>query len=327
MDIPDIAFVVQFGVPSSLSVWIQRAGRAGHSRDVQATATLLVERSVMEPLTRRTEGEDSSMSESENEENERAPRTYRKNTEDGLRRLIETRGCRRDVIDEYFNNPPTRQRMYTTSPHVLYLIFSPAPLGRCCDNCTPTMPTPAPDCPSRPSTPRQDSSQQYDLPCTPSKSVNTSGKRPMAAQDPATRSRRTGQHLADIRTALQQWRVQARHRDFPHSIITGTVLLPDSALASIASSCALCSVDAIKTTLRPPWMFVDEYGNEVVSVISQIDEHEKIACVQAEQEKHDNKRRAVEAARAKKASEAQERHLQRAAVKLTRQAAKENFDR
>jgi Lhr-like helicase len=28
-DIPDIKKVIQFGVPSSLSVWIQRAGRAG----------------------------------------------------------------------------------------------------------------------------------------------------------------------------------------------------------------------------------------------------------------------------------------------------------
>ena len=51
-------FVVQFSVPSLLSVWIQCAGRAGRSRDMQATATLLVERSITELLTRWMDGKD-----------------------------------------------------------------------------------------------------------------------------------------------------------------------------------------------------------------------------------------------------------------------------
>ncbi|KDQ56802.1 hypothetical protein JAAARDRAFT_59046 [Jaapia argillacea MUCL 33604] len=35
-DIPDVEQVIQFGVPSSLSVWLQCAGRAGRSPDIQA---------------------------------------------------------------------------------------------------------------------------------------------------------------------------------------------------------------------------------------------------------------------------------------------------
>ena len=40
--------VIQFGIPSSLSVWIQRAGRAGRSPDINAHAILLVEKSMFQ---------------------------------------------------------------------------------------------------------------------------------------------------------------------------------------------------------------------------------------------------------------------------------------
>ncbi len=47
MDIPDIAFSVQFLAPTSLSVWTQRSGRAGRS-GTQAYTILLVEPTVFE---------------------------------------------------------------------------------------------------------------------------------------------------------------------------------------------------------------------------------------------------------------------------------------
>jgi hypothetical protein len=34
---------------------------------------------------------------------------YKKTVEPALRRWIETTGCRRDVVDEYFGNPPGQQ--------------------------------------------------------------------------------------------------------------------------------------------------------------------------------------------------------------------------
>ncbi|KAF8215472.1 P-loop containing nucleoside triphosphate hydrolase protein [Mycena galopus ATCC 62051] len=45
-DIPDIELVIQFGVPSSLAVWTQRAGRAGRFPGLQARAIMLVEKSM-----------------------------------------------------------------------------------------------------------------------------------------------------------------------------------------------------------------------------------------------------------------------------------------
>lgn len=46
-DISDIEEIIQYGCPDSLSVWVQRAGRAGRSPNVDATAVLLVEKSIM----------------------------------------------------------------------------------------------------------------------------------------------------------------------------------------------------------------------------------------------------------------------------------------
>lgn len=45
-DIPDVGRVIQFGVLSSLLVWMQRAGRAGRSPGIQAEAILFVKESV-----------------------------------------------------------------------------------------------------------------------------------------------------------------------------------------------------------------------------------------------------------------------------------------
>lgn len=48
MDIPDIDMVIQFLVASSLSVWMQRAGRAGRS-GTQAYAIIFIEPTVFQP--------------------------------------------------------------------------------------------------------------------------------------------------------------------------------------------------------------------------------------------------------------------------------------
>ena len=118
-DIPDIEQVIQFGVPSSLSVWIQRAGRAGRSPNINARAILLVEKSMFQWRKKRKkrgqEGDDSDESgsgiddeESEEEEEVGADSDkmeYGKKVEPDLRLWVECESCRRDIADEYFNNP------------------------------------------------------------------------------------------------------------------------------------------------------------------------------------------------------------------------------
>ncbi|KAF8989446.1 P-loop containing nucleoside triphosphate hydrolase protein [Cyathus striatus] len=104
-DIPDIEQVIQFGVPSSLSVWVQRAGRAGRSFDINARAVLLVEASTFNQ--HKASGK-SKYSAHGNEDLDIGMEWVKK-VEVELRQWIDVKGCRRDYLDIYFNNPPDRK--------------------------------------------------------------------------------------------------------------------------------------------------------------------------------------------------------------------------
>lgn len=84
-------------VPRSLTVWLQRAGRAGRREGVVARAILLVQPSVFQAVAAAGGSVDDAV-------------VYKKQIEEGLRCWIETAGCRRDTADRYFNNPPRTQR-------------------------------------------------------------------------------------------------------------------------------------------------------------------------------------------------------------------------
>jgi superfamily II DNA helicase RecQ len=107
-DIPDINQVIQFGIPKSLSIWIQRAGRAGHSPHINACAILLVEKSMFQWRKKRqkpgAEEEDDggvsgeSDADEESSEDEIGGDSEKmecgKKVEPELRRWIETEDCR-----------------------------------------------------------------------------------------------------------------------------------------------------------------------------------------------------------------------------------------
>ncbi|KAI0710336.1 P-loop containing nucleoside triphosphate hydrolase protein [Cerioporus squamosus] len=111
MDIPDIDMSLQFMAASSLSVWIQRAGRAGRSGQ-HAFAILLVEPAIFQVKRPRA-----------------APKAYKKKAEDGMRRWAGAETCRRAIADEYFGNPPrparlVRWRIETWTEKYSYCAFS-----------------------------------------------------------------------------------------------------------------------------------------------------------------------------------------------------------
>ena len=127
MDIPDIVQVIQFDIPGSLTVWIQRAGRAGRASSIMGRAILLVEKSMFERQRKKKRHKDSNLApEEEGGQNEGGDGEdgeagedkgddeefeWRKKVEEALRRWIETEECRRIIVDEHFGNPP-RQREY-----------------------------------------------------------------------------------------------------------------------------------------------------------------------------------------------------------------------
>ncbi|EJF59392.1 hypothetical protein DICSQDRAFT_65206 [Dichomitus squalens LYAD-421 SS1] len=75
-NIPDIARVVQFKAPDSLSTWLQRAGRAGRNVSIQARAVLLIQPSVFQEVGRSTHKDGDTI-------------VYKKTIEPGLRRWVE----------------------------------------------------------------------------------------------------------------------------------------------------------------------------------------------------------------------------------------------
>jgi len=103
---------------------MQRAGRTGRYASLSAQALLFVEKSMIESSQKRKRhkadtleaadfevDEEELESEAKEHENElEEEREYKKKVEPALREWIETKGCRRDVADKYFNNPPNRHR-------------------------------------------------------------------------------------------------------------------------------------------------------------------------------------------------------------------------
>lgn len=89
-------------VPSSLSVWVQRAGRAGRS-GLPSCAILLYEPSVVQRVNTRGNEDDDD----DELERELSGDDFRKrNVEDSLRAYVMGEKCRRALTDEYFDNPP-----------------------------------------------------------------------------------------------------------------------------------------------------------------------------------------------------------------------------
>ncbi|KAJ7604308.1 hypothetical protein DFH06DRAFT_922515, partial [Mycena polygramma] len=91
-DIAEIELIIQFGVPSSLSVWTQRAGRAGRSPEVHARAILLIPPTAPTQTAEPTDG-----------------LQWGKVVVLTLREYISTVECRRDMTDVHFDNPPRRR--------------------------------------------------------------------------------------------------------------------------------------------------------------------------------------------------------------------------
>ncbi|TRM56542.1 P-loop containing nucleoside triphosphate hydrolase protein [Schizophyllum amplum] len=275
-DIPDIMQVIQLGVPQSLSVYLQRAGRGVRDTTLHGRAILLVEKSVFrKQKKRKKKGKDEEDSDEELDVDsgdegdngvedigessivldtavaatDEASKVWVKEIDPALRTYIASKVCRHTTSDKYFDNPPGRQ----------------APTGPCCDVCEGTAP-PLPnelsgaiDPPTRPSTPVESPH------VTPASTPKKNGKRPMQPSNPARR----GELLKRVRTALQDWRVATRKLEYPYSTLTATALMPDKILNKIASNNKLRTVDDLRC-LDPPWIYASKHGGPVIAAIEDI---------------------------------------------------------
>lgn len=95
--------------------------------------------------------------------------------------------------------------------------------------------------------------------------------------------RRAGQPLADMRRKLLQWRVHARRQHHSLSSLAATNVLPDSNLTTIASRRRGCkTIEGLRDVLKPPWLFLDQYGAEVIQLVKKMDAEEDAGTEAAE---------------------------------------------
>ncbi|KAF8878327.1 P-loop containing nucleoside triphosphate hydrolase protein [Infundibulicybe gibba] len=125
-DLPGVERVVQYMVPASLSIWMQRGGRAGRRPSMLASAILLVQPSVFQKIA--VKGNEKSTDKvpgplDADDDMVTDEVKYQKDVEEGLRKWIETMICRREVFNEYFDSGVESKGSI------------PAPTGLCCDNC------------------------------------------------------------------------------------------------------------------------------------------------------------------------------------------------
>ncbi|TBU21645.1 P-loop containing nucleoside triphosphate hydrolase protein [Dichomitus squalens] len=273
------ALAVQFGVPENLAVWLQRAGRAGRSPLLEATAVMLVERSAIQRVGVKKEAgvreeesgapaDNSSGSEFEEEEEKLKAATttaaaataaavikYRKTVEQNLRAWIEAEGCRRDVADAYFDNPPRR---------------SPISPSRCCNNCaTAASLTTGPPPASASATPSGAMVALATAPPPLDALADTTG----GDHDFNTAlERRAGTHLKTVKSSLMEWRFTIRQTKYKFSSLKADNILPDGALTTIVSLRRdVKTIHDLVRVLNPPWPHVNVHGAEVLKIVRELD--------------------------------------------------------
>ncbi|KAF9537693.1 P-loop containing nucleoside triphosphate hydrolase protein, partial [Agrocybe pediades] len=259
-DIPDIVRVVQFMVPKNMSVWMQRAGRAGRNPSISAHAVLLVQPSVFQEV--KSSGRSKKHLPAHSEELAESV-NYKKTIEEGLRDWINATGCRRDVADKYFGDGQPRQ----------------APRSFCCDKCSPENNLLVH--PPKISSSTRHASPSSDTEDTPSQEPDQNGKRVMV--EVANVPNRRDEALSGARSLLSNWRYEtwmSLYCERPWGI---QALLPDAVLASLAQKARIRSTEDLLST---GWSVshVRRHGAEVISMLADFDSNfraQKDAAIKA----------------------------------------------
>ena len=97
----------------------------------------------------------------------------------------------------------------------------------------------------------------------------------MPCEVPAGRATRRGQHLKNVRTALETWCFKLRSRNYAHSLFTPAILLLNPTLMTLASNACIKTLNDMMTHLNPPWFLAMRHGQEVINLLAKLDADEK----------------------------------------------------
>ncbi|KAJ6617841.1 P-loop containing nucleoside triphosphate hydrolase protein [Mycena sp. CBHHK59/15] len=261
-NIPDIDLVVQWKLPGSVSIFVQRAGRAARGPGRQGLAVLLVEQSaygidVEEEIAaksgpvraKRGKGKAEPAVESEAAKKRRAQKRKAHAKARGVNRG--SAGGRHDVIFVR-DTPPLDPEAANEGLHVLaqtglcrrlvvtdiYQNKPPAPTGPCCDICCPEL---------------------LDL--------TRPGKPPPVARQSAVKR---GEVNSDVQVELDKWRTEIKTRDFPGPLYAPSMILKDETITLLASVGPIMSLNYLKKTLSDQWLWLDEYGDSLFLYMSNL---------------------------------------------------------
>ena len=263
--------MVQFMVPDSLSVWVQRAGRAGRS-GAPSAGVLLYESSVVQKVKGKgVEESDNEGDEGPGEQLWEGDDFKKKNVEGCLRSYVLTDQCRRAITDEYFGTPVRDIEgavRFTASEHT--------PMGHltdgkllaysvpCCDNCM------------RRANPERKFTHVTELLefMLPALTIDE----PIPQTDLANPSTKAAEGMGPRRTEwraaccdfLTEWHIERWLENHADEVWGPEILLPDKVLTKLAATASLQTKEDIRSEVEGWWLW-DRYSQEVLNGLKAID--------------------------------------------------------
>ncbi|KAJ7211875.1 P-loop containing nucleoside triphosphate hydrolase protein [Mycena rebaudengoi] len=253
-NIPDVDVVVQWKLPGSVSIFIQRAGRAARAYGRTGVAILLVEpsaytidlakeaanpvpvagviksRRLRRRRKRRKAQERKTHAKSRGAKRGAAggkhdaifvhdtPRLDPEAPNEGLYVLVQAGTCRRAVLTEIYENKPAQ------------------PTVPCCDICSP---------------------QLLDL--------TRPGRPPTVPRQSAVKR---GEVNEAVQAVLHNWRLAIKARDYPTPLFNASAIMRDETIALLASVGPLNSQDHLAKVLAGQWTWWDKYGGELYACLA-----------------------------------------------------------
>ncbi|KAG8939041.1 hypothetical protein FRC04_007117 [Tulasnella sp. 424] len=297
-----------YGVPGSLSIWIQQAGWAARNPSLLGTATLIIKKSVWESAVVEVEEDEEGLMEDasedegltggtieeletgaldvaveaeelRSEEVEPKKKKAPKKVEETLLAYIQSQKCRRDVCVEVFDglSIPEQSRGQLTQTLAPLLATGTDMMEQ----------TPAADdeyCSTEDEDSDDSEEDQEPLAAMPLTPMAAAAVKPKTKRYP----RRQGEYLLSVKRGLKTWRNVVYEMGYCQGVHPKTVIMPDEALSVLAAAKKVIEVsDFVALKLR--WPLWKTYGGEVIDLLASLDDAE--AWRKAEEKRRKKKQR------------------------------------
>ncbi|KAH6876462.1 P-loop containing nucleoside triphosphate hydrolase protein [Coprinopsis sp. MPI-PUGE-AT-0042] len=261
-NLPAVDLVVQWKLPSSLSTFVQRAGRAARSASRTGLAVLLVERSTYEinldEVKPKPKAKRGGKGKGKGKSDTKIPDDTVKRTKKELQAFALANGVKRGAHggkkDEVVGQPCEKQPKADAEDEGLVAFVQTTVCRRriitmvyenvhssvpavCCDLCQPSL-------------------LDRTRPGKPPKSTRQAT---IKKTDP----------VEAVKTALYTWRSSVHGRDFADAIFGPSGLMSDALVAKVATSGRISSLEGL-TQIIGSWKLLACYGKDVLDVLLDI---------------------------------------------------------